>query len=187
MPFTVGFVCTGNIHRSAAAERLFMAAIPDAPPIATWSGGTSGVVDVPMDPDTADAVRAFGGDATGHVSRAIEAAIVVSSDLVLCATTAHRAQLLQRSPTMLRRAFTIREFVRLGASLPASAAIELATEDQLRQRVMQVAGRRGQSGPGEPGADDIADPHLQGGDVIRACVAEVNQCVVNVVRVLGCG
>ena len=188
MAFTIGFVCTGNIHRSPAAESLFLVAVTaTTPPILTWSGGTSGLVGVPVDPDTATAVSNYGGDISRHRSKAIEPGAAQRSDLVLCATTAQRAFVLQGSPSAMKRVFTMREFVRLGNALPAPTDIGVARSGPaLRQRVAEVGGRRGQAGPIAPQADDIQDPHQQGTEIIRACIAEINRSMARVVHILGC-
>lgn len=180
--FGVLFVCTGNICRSPAAELLLRARLGSLP-VAVRSAGTSGLSGHDVDAPTAFALRERGIDASPHAARRLTADMIAAADLILTAETAHRSVVVQSEPLAFRRAFTIREFARLGAELPPLAGNP--TPGALRARVAEVAEQRGRIDPGAPGADEIGDPIGAGLDVARATVAMIDQALDGVVRALG--
>ena len=182
MVFSVVFVCTGNICRSPAAEYLFRARTSGLPVVAS-SAGTSGLSGHEMDQASAFALRELGVDASGHVARRLTPAMFEAADLVLTADTAHRSAVVQSDPQVFRRAFTLREFARLGAELgaldgPCSPSV-------LRTRVGLVSAQRGWVAPAAPGADDIADPFGAGLEVARTTVRAIAIAVDGAVAALG--
>jgi len=163
--FSVLFVCTGNICRSPMAERLFRARVDPAVPITAASAGTAGLPDWPMDAPSALALREFGGDPEGHAGRRLTETMVADADLILTAETTHRSVIVQADPPAFRRAFTLREFGRLGAALgPLGAPV---TVDALRERVGEVDAAANQVARallalgvrgGEPSTGQVAPP-----------------------------
>src|SRR6266516_3236405 len=91
--FRVLVVCAGNVCRSPLAERLIRARLA-----AALGGGA--------DPD-------------GFRARAVSADLVAGADLVLTATREHRAAVVRLHPPAHRYTFTVREFGRLAAAIPA--------------------------------------------------------------------
>ncbi|MGI8761857.1 MAG: low molecular weight phosphatase family protein [Jatrophihabitantaceae bacterium] len=198
MSFSVLFVCTGNICRSPIAERLFRARVPAEAPMIISSAGTMALIGYPMDAACEQALRELGGDGAEHVGRMLSSAMVADADLILSAETAHRSAIVQDQPAVFRRAFTIREFGRLGATLapPTPAAQHFAwppppppppTTTSLRQRVAAVADQRGRADAPEPGADEIGDPFGAPLQVARDCAAEIAQALDAVIATLGVG
>lgn len=163
--FRLLFVCTGNICRSAAAERLARAGLATrlgpAAAIEVTSAGTHGLVGEAMDADAAAALRALGGDPDGFVARRLDATSVAGVDLVLTATRAHRAAVVRQAPTLLRRTFTIREFARLAAAVDRAALpADAAGPERLRVAVEEAAALRGLlAPPASPDEDDVTDPY----------------------------
>jgi protein-tyrosine phosphatase len=159
--FTVLLVCTGNICRSALAERLGTAYLHEvldgrADQIRLISAGVQGVVGSAMHPDSALVLRGMGGDPDGFVARRLADDMAIDADLILTMTRQHRRDVLRAAPRALARSFTLREaadLVRLAgdANLPGE---RLA--DRARNLVQQMAAARSkrQSGAG----DDIRDP-----------------------------
>jgi protein-tyrosine phosphatase len=180
--FGVLFVCTGNICRSPAAELLFRARL-DSLPVRVSSAGTSGLSGHDVDAPTAYALRERGIDPSPHAARRLTADMIAAADLILTAETAHRSVVVQAEPLAFRRAFTIREFARLGAGLPELA--EDPSPRALRMRVAEVADQRGQVEPGAPGSDEIGDPIGAGLDVARVTVARIDAALDGVARALG--
>lgn len=183
MTFSVLFVCTGNLCRSPIAERLFRARIDPRAPVNAASAGTAGVAGHPIDGPSAVALRELGGDPDNHVARELTDAMIEAADLILTAETGHRSLIVQADPLSFRRVFTLREFGRLGGSLPHPAGPVGA--DALVARVAEIAGQRGNADPGEPGDDDIADPFGASLKVARGAAAEVAVAVDAVIDALG--
>jgi protein-tyrosine phosphatase len=166
--FGILFVCTGNICRSAAAERLTRAGLterlgPDMR-VDVTSAGTHGVVGDPIDPDTVTALLAHGGDPAGFVARELAAEHLVSVDLVLTATRQHRSAVARLAPGLSRNLFTIREFDRLAAAVdPAALPRRASGVARMRAAVDEAFHLRGMVlPPARPSDDDIEDPYTRG-------------------------
>jgi protein-tyrosine-phosphatase len=122
-------------------------------------------------------------DPSAHVARRLTPAMVADADLVLTADSSHRSIVVQSEPLVFRRAFTMREFARLGTDL---GHLELpATSAALRDRVAVVADQRGWVEPAELGADDIGDPFGAGLEVARSTAQALAAAVDGVIAALG--
>lgn len=183
MAFSVLFVCTGNICRSPMAERLLRVRVDPAARVAVSSVGTSGLTGYPMDAPSAEALRELGGNPDGHVARRFTPALIDAADLILTAETSHRSIVVQSDPLTFRRAFTLREFGRLGADL--GLLDELPTEEALRDRVEEVAAQRGIVDAREAGVDEIGDPYGAPIAVARLCGAQIVDAVDAAIAALG--
>ena len=159
--FSVLFVCTGNICRSAMAERLLAARLPpSAGPgegVVVRSAGTRAVVGRSISSQTRPRVRAFGGDPDGFVASQLTEATIAGSDLVLALTQEHATRVTALDPGAFSRTFTLREFAR---AIEGFAA-EGDPGDPLRWRALTDravdARRHGLLPP--RGDDDIDDPY----------------------------
>ena len=180
MPFRVLFVCTGNICRSPAGEFLLRTRVAPDADVLVSSAGTHGLVDHPVDGPTDVALRELGVDPTGHLARRLDTRMIVESDLVLTASMTHRSVVLQSEPSMMSKAFTLREFARLAESahLPQSQlAGSGPSRADLVARVASIARMRGQQGPAGPAENDIADPFGASLATARLIVAEIAAAV----------
>lgn len=199
--FRVLFVCTGNICRSPAAERLARAwlaayAGEAARTFEVASAGTHGVVGHPMDEPSAEALVAHGGDPDGHAARALEPYLVESADLVVGLARRHRAAVVTLVPGATRRAFTLRELDELvsaaspdaGPGSPgagAGAGTDAGTlPAYARSVVADAAARRGTLPPSAPGDHDVADPVGESAEVHRVVVGQVADSVGRVMAAL---
>jgi protein-tyrosine phosphatase len=155
-------VCTGNVCRSAVAERLgrtYLAELltDDAGAIRLVSAGTRGVVGSAMHPDSARVLEGLGAHPGDFRARRLTERLVADADLTLTMTRRHRADALALAPRALTRTFTLRE---------AAALLELVEEgrdvqadsfaDRARALIRQMAGARAR----RPGSedDDVRDP-----------------------------
>lgn len=181
-PFHVLYVCTGNVCRSAAAQQLLRHHLRPDDDLVVTSAGTGALEGHAVDGPTAAALAELGVSADGHEGRWLEADMIQSADLVLTATTEHRDLVLRQVPLSMRRAFTMREFARLGEH------VEPARDHDDRVRVVrEVAGHRGLVDPAAPGADEVADPFGAGMEAARLTLAQIVPTVEATARLLGVG
>ena len=153
--FRILTVCTGNICRSPVAERLLQAALGE--PVAVASAGVRAMVGEPIHLEMVALMDGSGIPADGFAARQVAAGDLRDSDLVLALTREHRAQLVQQTPTTLRRSFTLLEFAHIVASpdLPPVPAGEVGV--RLRELVPLAARYRSLAGPAE--TLDVPDPY----------------------------
>lgn len=149
------FVCTGNICRSALAERVLRAAV-DRSDIEVLSAGTQGGSGIHVTPDIVALAAANGATMDGFGSRFLVPDMVRAADLVLTATTAHRAAILRETPGALRRTFTVLEFV--AADPGVSTRPGRPGRSDLLEQILARSRRR------PTGPVDIVDPYGAGPD-----------------------
>ncbi len=177
-PFRILTVCTGNICRSPAAERLLRRALADSPaeqPIEVGSAGVHAVVGHPIQEQMAALLQADGVNAGGFEARQLTPDLVRSADLVLAADRTHRESVLRLVPAALRRTFMMKEFVRLATQLPSNDG-PATMDDRLRWLIVQVPMMRGRNLVPE-GADDIIDPFGGTPGDYRAAYLDVRKAV----------
>lgn len=173
--FTVLTVCTGNICRSPAMERLFAHVFADAAQegLRVHSGGTYAHDGEDMQPPMKQRVADYGADADDFTARQVTAAMVEEADLILTATREHLEDVTAEVPGARARAFTIREVGRLAEHLGREAV-----RAQLRDVVGEGATQRdriaavvplldqARQDAGRPGPDaDVVDPYMLPDDV----------------------
>lgn len=158
-PFTVLFVCTGNICRSALAEQLLRARLDaagttvDGRPIRVSSAGTGVVSGLKMPAEVVEQSRRFGADPTGHLPKALTRDAVAEADLILTATRDHRSDVARLLPRASRVTFTVPQFARLVAETDEDVT-------DLHTLVADAAAERGLVPPPEHADDDdIEDPY----------------------------
>ncbi|MCZ2817758.1 arsenate reductase/protein-tyrosine-phosphatase family protein [Modestobacter sp. VKM Ac-2984] len=175
-------VCTGNVCRSPAAERLLAARLPAGAGVTVASAGTSALVGQAIDPPVAELLRLAGADPTGFAARQLQADQVRTADLVLVMERGHRAAVVGADPTAVRRTFLLAELGAIAslvaaagwpADVPADPAARLAALPRLagRHRPQVLRG----------GAPDVDDPFRQSRDVHRRTFATVADRVDDIV------
>jgi protein-tyrosine phosphatase len=131
--FTVLLVCTGNICRSALAERLDRACLDEVlgdrgPAVRLVSAGSRAVIGLAMHPDGALALLGLGGDPGGFVAQQLTDTLAAEADLTLTMTRAHRRDVLALRPRTLARTFTLCEaedlVAALGTETPTTADVD---------------------------------------------------------------
>ncbi len=182
--FSLLLVCTGNICRSALAERLgrtyLRHVLTDGTDrISLSSAGTQAVVGSGMHPDSALVLGGLGAEAGDFRARQLRPAHVADADLVLTMTRDHRRRVLQEAPRALARTFTVREAAdlleRSGGDAPL---VEGRFDERARALVRHLAAVRSRRAAGP--ADDVPDPiagpleaHQLAGDLIAAALLPV--------------
>ena len=151
-------VCTGNVCRSPAVERLLAAALGD--PCVVGSAGTKAVVGAPVDPPMAGLLADAGVSAAGFASRPLTADLVRGAGLVLALTREHRAAVVKLVPAALRTTFTVRELARL---LTVADLTGLPEDPAARLAELAVRARAARTLPGGRAQvasdDDVVDPY----------------------------
>ncbi len=130
-------VCSGNVCRSPVMERLLRLGLARAglDGIAVDSAGTRALVGNDMEPGSRALLIARGADAENFRSTSIDDLELEHYDLILTASEAHRAAVVERAPAMLSRTFPLRRFrpaVRTGAAATDHGADD-AIVDPYRQ------------------------------------------------------
>lgn len=148
-------VCTGNICRSPAVERLLAAGLAGTD-VEVSSAGTHAMRGEPMSPPMAALVRAAGADADGFVARQLAPALIRDAHVVLGMTRAHRAVVVEHVPAALRRAFTLRELVRLAAAVDPQR-LPAGTPGERLVALLPLAAAQRAAVP--RGDDDVVDPY----------------------------
>lgn len=156
-PFSVLFVCTGNICRSPLGERLLRVRL-NSSEFEVTSAGVMAMVGEGMDPDAAMQLEALGGDPSGFFAQQVNERMIGHADLVLAATRAHRERILEERPGALRRTFTILEFAELVGSARGATPQDLVSWAARHRSVSTLAN------------PDIPDPYRRG-DAVHAEVA----------------
>lgn len=164
-PARVLVVCTGNICRSPAGERLLRHLLPRDRGIEVTSAGTYAVVGHPIEPSMARLLTADGVDVSGFAARRLTETLVAATDLVLTMETGHRTAVVQLHPRALARTFTLREFAHLVAAegeATSTAYVDTAPAARLHELTTAAAERRARRLVPPCPAPDIDDPYRLG-------------------------
>ena len=189
-------VCTGNICRSPAVERLLAArlGVPFRDPsmsqadldatalrtgVVTASAGVGAVVGAPVSAPMAALLHAAGADPQRFVARQLTADLVRAAGLVLVLTRRHRSTVVELEPAAVRRTFTLRELARLvddvdPTLLPHGPHTTVA--DRLRALLPLAAARRGMVAS-DPAMDDVIDPYRGSSALYRQSFDELEPAV----------
>jgi len=159
-PFTVLLVCTGNICRSALAERLGRAYLEevlgeDAAAVRIVSAGAHAVVDAAMHPHSALVLQGYGAEPGDFRAQQLTQRLAVEADLTLTMTRGHRREVLQLAPRALGRTFTLREAAGALALVGRGDAAGATFGERARRLVAAMADARSRRPAGE---DDVPDP-----------------------------
>jgi low molecular weight protein-tyrosine phosphatase len=174
-------VCTANICRSPAAERLLAARLGSQ--VEIFSRGVRALPGAPMCDVSANFVMVNGGDPGLHQSRRLELADIKSSTLILTASQRHRTAVIEMRPSAQVRTFTLAQAARIakwrtgrggGPGMPFTADLP----DRLLWLLEEMDAARGAAPRAVPeSADDLPDPHLDRGakhpDVLAALLGAV--------------
>ena len=114
--------------------------------------------------------------------------MVRESDLILTATAAHRAEVLEVEPTALHRVLSLGELARLAeTAMRDGKLVDLfvgATNDAERlAALIPVALKLRHAQPGTHD-DDIPDPYRRGQEVYAACYAQIRGLVDQLIAAL---
>jgi protein-tyrosine phosphatase len=152
--FSILAVCTGNVCRSPAAERLLAKQL--GPSVSVSSAGTHALVGHPISEPMAVLLRQVGVDPEPFEARRLSEQMLKEADLILTMTRAQRGLVVELWPAAVRRAFTLREFARLLSWVDPSALPHGTSAERLRAVIPLAAAERGRerTSPDE----DVLDP-----------------------------
>ena len=143
------------------------------------SAGTGALVGNGMEDQSAALLASFGGSSEGFASRQLVPALLADTDLVLAMTVAHRGAVVQMSPRLLKRSYTLVELGRILRTIRRSGTDRVKTgnsPEQVRQRWQQLpvlaAEFRSQSKPSTAG-DDVVDPYRRSSLTHQQMVEEI--------------
>jgi protein-tyrosine phosphatase len=179
--FRMLIVCHANICRSPMAERLARQALelglgPAAKTVQVSSAGTHARPGWSMHPNTEYVLRQYGADVSDFSSRRLTAELVASADLVLAADREQRAACVTLVPGAVRRTYTLKQFGRLAAAVPAHRLAAALSPDQrllaLRDEALNV---RSEVPFVPPIEDDLVDPVREPVEAFTYCSQEISQ------------
>ncbi len=180
------FVCTGNLCRSAAADRLLSAWATADPgrAIAVRSAGTRARPGRSIHPSTERALLRHRVSADGFLSRPLSENDVEWADLVLTMTGQHREDVLAVSPRGLHKSFTLIEAAALCLAIPQPWARR--PEARRGEGVAEtLRGVRHQFATARGPDYDIVDP-IDGPEELHAAVVDRIAAALDYIRpVLG--
>lgn len=183
-------VCTGNICRSPLAELVLRARLGGLNAQVT-SAGTRAQAGAPVTPETARLAAANGStleQIASHTASLLTEPRLRNVDLALAMSREHRRAIVELSPSLTRRTFTVRELSRLVDGLDDSVLLEAASAasdsgSRLAAMVMVVASRRGTTiPPSSPEADDVIDPYRRSERVYDVSAAQIFEALPAVER-----
>ena len=180
-PFTILLVCTGNICRSSAAERLLAVGLGPRSGVVVTSAGTRAVVGAPVSAPMVPLLTAAGGSADGFAARQLTHHLVAGADLVLGLTRRHRAAVVHLVPNAVRRTFTLRELARLTADVDPDDLPAGPPARRLAALVTLAAGRRVPH-PARPAQDDVVDPYGLGDATYARSFSQLKPAVDAIIR-----
>ena len=177
MPYRVLAVCTGNICRSPAIELRLARALDRS--VTVTSAGTRAMVGHPVSAPMSRLLLAEGYDVGGFAARQLTPGLIAGADLVLTATPAHRAWVVDRVPAAVRRTLGLAELARLVATIDPAALAALPTgdDDARLPALVDLALRERPKHAGRRHEDEIVDPYGLGDDVYRASYEHISKTV----------
>jgi low molecular weight protein-tyrosine phosphatase len=176
--FRILAVCTGNVCRSPAVERLLANQL--GPMVSVSSAGTHALVGHPISEPMATLLRQRGIEAEPFKARLVSVQMLKEADLILSMTRAQRGLIVELWPAAVRRAFTLREFARLLTLVDPSTLPPGTLLDRLPKAIPLAAAERGRS-PVAPEEDDVVDPFRLADDVYAKSFEQMRSAIDRVV------
>ena len=106
------FVCTGNICRSAMADKMLAKRVEEENlNIEVYSSGTFAENGDYPTVEAIEAMEEYGVDLKQHRATNIRRSNIEEMDLILCATTTHKNMVLQLYPNLAGQVYTMKEYV----------------------------------------------------------------------------
>jgi protein-tyrosine phosphatase len=179
-PVAILCVCTGNVCRSPAAERLLTSTFGES--VAPASAGTHALVGQPISPPMGALLASAGADPGGFAARSLVEPLVKSAELILTMTQDQRGDVVEMWPKAVRRTFTLKEFARLLAAVDPRRLPDNSVAERLRDAVPLAAAQRRQVD--DPRVDEVVDPYGLADEVYAAAFADIQSAVTQIAVIL---
>lgn len=140
------------------------------------SAGTRALKGHPIDEQTATLIQKHGGDNASFQARQLSSGLLDQADIVLALSREHRSAVVQISPRMLRRTFTLMEFSSLigQSTLPQNPQSRWAS-------AINVLPRLRSEGSLDVLNQDVADPYRQPFEYYEEMERQVTDAVARIV------
>jgi len=172
--FSILAVCTGNVCRSPAVERLLATKL--GPTVTVSSAGTHALVGHPISEPMAALLHDSGIETNRFEARRLSEQMLKEADLILSMTRAQRGLVVELWPAAVRRTFTLREFARLLDRVDVSVLRASSPADRLQAAIPLVAAERGRVHT-SPDDDDVIDPFRLSNEVYAQSLAQITSAV----------
>lgn len=193
MPIEILTVCTGNIVRSPLAEQYLRLTLTGLH-VHLTSAGTQPRPGEGMTEPAREIAADLGiptAEIAAHQAKRVTERAVAGRDLVLTMSRAHRKAVVELDPSLLRRAFTAREFARLAEHV-TDAELREATTDagidphtRVRAALDRVIAVRGTvDAPADPSDDDVLDPAGRSWTTYKTSMRQLLPALDEVARVI---
>lgn len=176
--FFILTVCTGNVCRSPAVERLLASQL--GPTVSVSSAGTHALVGHPIAEPMAALLQQVGVESKGFEARRLSEQMLKEADLILPMTRVQRGLIVELWPSAVRRTFTLREFARLLTQVDPSALPQGTPGDRLHAAIRLAAAERGRWRT-PPDEDDVVDPFRLADEVYARSFGQIRSAVDQIV------
>ena len=186
-------VCTGNICRSPLAQQLFeleASRLNLGDEISFESAGTYAELGMTTHQQTIASAARQGFEITADPATQLEAEMVRNASLILTATAAHRAQVIELVPSANRKTYTLKEFRRLitfvtgdVSSLEPADQAAIRSARSIEERFAVVAKYRGFA-PQASGSEDVVDPYGTNVETFDVVTGELKELARDVAAAL---
>jgi protein-tyrosine phosphatase len=179
--FSILAVCTGNVCRSPAVERLLASRL--GPSVTVRSAGTHALVGHPISEPMAALLRQAGVDPEPFEGRRLSERMLKDANLILTMTRAQRRLVVELWPAAVRRAFTLREFARVLSRVDSLALSDGTPAERLRAAIPRAAAERGKERT-SPGEDDVVDPFRLSNTVYDESFRQIKSAVDSIANAI---
>jgi protein-tyrosine phosphatase len=194
--FQILFVCTGNVCRSPAAERLLRRALDRASGgisglsgVDVASAGTGALIGEPITPPMAALIDRAGADPEDFAARQLTRALLRPADLIITMTSEHRRDAVTLLPAAVQRTFVLAELAQMLGEVEVgevAAAGGASSSSGERIRAAVAAAKRYRT-PGVDPVEDVIDPYGRSSSVYAASFAQIQAALEPLVRIVAVG
>jgi protein-tyrosine phosphatase len=191
MAYDVLFVCTGNVCRSPAAERLVrrdldieVGGFAGLSGVTVSSAGTSALVGEPISGPMATLIADDGADPERFVARQLTPEIIRGADVIITMTSAQRSETVSLLPAAVQRTFVLGELAHMLAGVDAMDVTHVSgpgASTAERLRALVTIAKRNRT-PGVNPDEDIVDPYGRSKSVYAESFQQVRAALDPLVR-----